>query len=249
MKLMDTYSDNEFINIIKQSKNYRECLLKLGYKSSSGSSVQLLKQKIQQLGIDTSHFTTKTPIKRTEDNVFCENSTANQATLRRWYIKGNYTEYKCAICGQEPFWNGKAMTLILDHINGDNHDDRLDNLRWVCGNCNIQLDTTNGKNRYHKQTINKSKQREVKLKFCIDCGKVISQSATRCPECASKAERIVERPTREELKQLIRTTPFTTIGKQFGVSDNAVRKWCDGYGLPRKSSEIKKYTDEEWFNL
>ena len=42
---------------------------------------------------------------------------------------------------------GKALTLILDHINGRNHDDRLENLRWVCPNCNQQLDTTNGRNR------------------------------------------------------------------------------------------------------
>ena len=249
MKLMDTYSDNEFQTIIKQSKNYHECLIKLGYKSSSGSSIKLLKQKIEKLGIDTSHFTTKTPVKRTEENVFCKDSTANQATLRRWYVKGEYTEYKCAICGQEPFWNNKAMTLILDHINGDNHDDRLENLRWVCGNCNMQLDTTNGKNRYYKQTVDASKKREQKLKFCIDCGKVISQNALRCSECAAKAERVVEWPTREELKQLIRTIPFTTIGKRFGVSDNAVRKWCKKYDLPQKVSEIKKYTDEEWLNI
>ena len=86
------------------------------------------------------------PIKRTAANVFIENSTADQKTLRRHYFAGEYTEYKCSICGQEPIWNGKELTLILDHINGHNHDDRLENLRWVCPNCNQQLDTTNGKN-------------------------------------------------------------------------------------------------------
>jgi hypothetical protein len=55
--------------------------------------------------------------------------------------------------------------------------------------------------------------------------------------------------SREELKQLIRTTPFTQIGKQFNVSDNAIRKWCDKYDLPRKSSEIKKYSNNEWENI
>ena len=45
---------------------------------------------------------------------------------------------------------------------------------------------------------------------------------------------------------MIRNTPFTRIGEQFGVSDNTIRKWCDFYNLPRKVSEIKKYTDEEW---
>ena len=52
--------------------------------------------------------------------------------------------------------------------------------------------------------------------------------------------------TREELKKLIRTIPFTKIGEMFGVSDNAIRKWCDKFGLPRKVSEIKKYSNEEW---
>jgi uncharacterized protein YjcR len=47
-------------------------------------------------------------------------------------------------------------------------------------------------------------------------------------------KRCVERPNRDELKQLIRTLPFTKIGKMFGVSDNAIRKWCNAYNLPRK---------------
>ena len=55
--------------------------------------------------------------------------------------------------------------------------------------------------------------------------------------------------TREELKSLIRTTSFLQIGKQFGVSDNAIRKWCKNYELPYKSTEIKKYTNEEWDNI
>lgn len=53
-------------------------------------------------------------------------------------------------------------------------------------------------------------------------------------------------PPREVLKQKIRTMPFLQIGKEYDVSDNAIRKWCDTYGLPRKSSEIKSISDEEW---
>ena len=53
----------------------------------------------------------------------------------------------------------------------------------------------------------------------------------------------------EELKSLIRSTPFVQIGKIFGVSDNAVRKWCDSYQLPKKVSEIKQYSDEDWINI
>jgi hypothetical protein len=32
----------------------------------------------------------------------------------------------------------------------------------------------------------------------------------------------------------------------YDVSDNAIRKWCDAYNLPRKKSEIKKISDEDW---
>lgn len=62
----------------------------------------------------------------------------------------------------------------------------------------------------------------------------------------SKKQRKVERPNREELKYLIRTLPFTQIGKMYGVSDNAVRKWCDFEKLPRKKKEINSYSDSEW---
>lgn len=52
--------------------------------------------------------------------------------------------------------------------------------------------------------------------------------------------------SRDVLKNQIRTQSFLSLGKFYGVSDNAVRKWCKNFNLPYKSTEIKKYTDEEW---
>ena len=142
--LIDMYSDEEFINIVKNSFSMTEIAQKLGYAAHSGSNAERIRKRIDQLKISTQHFSlgNKRLQKRTQQNIFIENSTACQKTLREWYIKGNYTEYICSICGQKPIWQGKKLTLILDHINGNNHDDRLENLRWVCPNCNQQLETT-----------------------------------------------------------------------------------------------------------
>lgn len=242
--LIDTYSDEEFKQIVKQSRSMREISQKLGYSATSGDSLAKIRKRIDELEISTEHFSTlhKRPVARSEENIFIENSTADQSTLRRWYLKGQYTPYVCSICGQEPIWQGKELTLILDHINGHNKDDRLENLRWVCPNCNQQLPTTNGKN----------KKILTKKYYCVDCGKEIDKRSVRCLECHTK-NRVIpleKMPvTRDELKDLIRNKPFTQIGQQFGVSDNAIRKWCDKFGLPRKASEIKKYSDEDWSKI
>lgn len=85
--------------------------------------------------------------------------------------------------------------------------------------------------------------------YCIDCGKEIWKGSTRCIKCNAKYSQKELKISREELKKLIRTLPFITIGKQFNVSDNTIRKWCNKYGLPRTKKEIKNYSDEEWTNL
>ena len=82
--------------------------------------------------------------------------------------------------------------------------------------------------------------------FCKKCGKLLKYKAQYCRECISIINRKVERPSRNQLKTLIRTLPFTTIAKQFNVSDNAIRKWCNSENLPRTKKEIKSYSDEEW---
>ena len=138
---LEMYSKEELENIVKHSKTYKEILTKINI-SASGSSQKCLKQRLEKENIDTSHLGKKSSVKRTFDNIFVENSTASQHSLRDWYKKGNQTEQKCSICNLEPIWQGKDLTLILDHINGINNDDRLENLRWVCPNCNQQLETT-----------------------------------------------------------------------------------------------------------
>ena len=129
--------------------------------------------------------------------------------------------------------------------------------REIAEKWNISKEMVQGINtgRYWKQDreypIQKAHQPKAKkIYYCIDCNKEITKGSTRCLSCENQRRKNRQlEVTREELKNLIRTTPFTQIGKMFSVSDNTIRKWCDKYNLPRKASDIKKISDEEWKNI
>lgn len=78
--------------------------------------------------------------------------------------------------------------------------------------------------RWHKYYVNKENQKNNEEKM------IGSEKA----------------PSRNVLKTKIRTTSFVQIGKEYNVTDNSVRKWCDSYNLPRHKKEINVYSDEEW---
>jgi len=82
-----------------------------------------------------------------DKDVFVENSTYPRHRLKERILKQSLIEYKCAVCSLGPEWQGKPMPLILDHVNGKNNDNRIENLRFVCSNCDTQLPTYKSKNR------------------------------------------------------------------------------------------------------
>ena len=149
MAIVDNFSVEELQEIVSNSKNLQQVLKKLGYSSVSGANRKTVQSRLDKYSISTEHFNKgiSRGIARTPENTFIKDSNATQAALRRLYLKGNYTPYVCSICGQKPFWNGKELSLTLDHIDGNNTNDILENLRWVCPNCDRQLDTFGSKNR------------------------------------------------------------------------------------------------------
>ena len=106
---------------------------------------------------------------------------------------------------------------------------------------------------YHYIELPKYKNKNTKVKHICPCCKtnLINLKSTICESCYNKerAEKIYNIISRDNLKVLIRSTPFIRIGNMYKVTDNTIRKWCDKYNLPRKVSEIQKYTDEEWINI
>lgn len=85
--------------------------------------------------------------RKTNEEVFVENSTYARHNIKKRILEDGLIPYVCEICGIGPCWHGKPMPLILDHKNGVSNDNRLDNLRFVCSNCDTQLPTYKSKNR------------------------------------------------------------------------------------------------------
>ena len=151
--LIDKFSKEELQKIVNNSFCLRDVVKAIGYSSVSGSNNETVRKRLKKLNISTEHFTHQLPKTRTMNNVFCIESTASQATVRRWYLKISDNSY-CEICKCKNTWNDKPLTMILDHKNGDNHDNRIGNLRWICPNCDSQLPTYAGRNLKASKTRN-----------------------------------------------------------------------------------------------
>lgn len=123
------------------------------------------------------------------------------------------------------------MSLILDHKNGINTDNRIENLRIVCPNCNSTLET-------HCKGAKRKNKKERKKHFkCVGCNKDIDKSETGlCIDCYNIKQRKVIRPEISLLIEEIDKSTYKEIGRKYGVSDNCIKKWIRRSGIepPKK---------------
>lgn len=147
-------SDEQFVELLKKSSTISEVLFKLGYTVKGNSwGYSQVKRRMDDLNLDYSIFKGKSAVIKTgrlnnvrKEDILKENCKHQRTVLRRYVIKNNLIPYKCAICGCTE-WQGKTLSLELDHINGINNDNRLENLRFLCPNCHSQTSTYGSRNQ------------------------------------------------------------------------------------------------------
>lgn len=136
---------------VLNSCSLSQTLIKLGLVPR-GANFRTLKKYIDKYSVDVSHFaphrsTRKMPERFLLKNILKENISYSSSRLRERLIKEKLKSNNCEMCGQTENWKGKKISLILDHINGKHEDNRLENLRILCPNCNATLDTHCSKNK------------------------------------------------------------------------------------------------------
>jgi hypothetical protein len=240
------YFEGEARIAIAASRSWSEALQRLGMCHTGGAH-SVLKKYAAMWGIPTDHVDPYSAIRgsgrhrrRPLDKILVEHSTFSRNHLKERLYEAGLKRPVCELCGTGEVWRGRVMGMILDHINGVTHDNRLENLRIVCPNCAATLDTHCGK----KRRVLRADQE------CLRCGATFRPKYTAQRYCSRECgirwdragiprpgTRRVDRPPYAQLVSEVRAIGFAATGRRYGVSDNAIRKWIRGYEREMRAEE------------
>lgn len=257
-----SYTEEQFIHAWKSSPSIAECARKLNL-NIYGSTYSTLKETALALGLKNDHFigrgwrkgsTLPMTKKRPIEEYLVENRKVATSTLKARLIKEGLLENKCAapFCpvpnpSVNPFTGEPTpLKLALDHVNGVNTDNRLENLRLLCYHCHGETDTWCGSDRKKKfPKINPKNIKGTKIWYC-DCGQEKSYRAKQCKDCYKKQKPFAKITlTPDEVVTLIVSgeETYESLGRLQGVSGNGIKNFLKRNDIvPPKSSNKKQVT-------
>lgn len=119
----------------------------------------------------------KSPYRRNANEYFDNSKMIKSHKLKQKLIEDGYKKQMCESCGLF-IWMGESMPLELHHIDGNKHNNSLENLKILCPNCHALTPNHAGKNCV-KRDVN----------ICVDCGLRILPRSKRCSDCASSVRK------------------------------------------------------------
>jgi hypothetical protein len=147
------YTNQEFADAVAVSRSMRQALCLLGV-SPHGGNYETARRRIIELRLDTSHFVSQGWRRGSNkpvlpaiplDQLLVEGRLTQTVKLKQGLIDAGFLKAGCEMCRGRR-WNGSAIPLELDHVNGRRDDNRLCNLRLLCPNCHAQTPTYRGRN-------------------------------------------------------------------------------------------------------
>jgi hypothetical protein len=242
---MPKFTEDEARAAIANGLCWSDALRALGLRAAGGNH-RTIKRWAARWGIDTSHFdpgAVRARALRREpvplETLLVEHSTASRQNVKRRLLLEGLKQPACELCGQGELWRGGRMALVLDHINGIADDHRLENLRIVCPNCAATLPTHCG--RHNRRTPFEA--------TCPICGVTFEPRFRRQRYCSQACgyrrlegvpqpeRRRVPRPPYAQLLREVHAMGWLAVGRRYGVSDNAVRKWVRQYEREQAAAE------------
>lgn len=215
-----TWTDSQLRKAVKTSRTYLETFRKLGLRDRAGLSVR---RRITELELDVSHFSKPGNREGPQPTISIQDILEGRvlrgsAYVKRRLLKEGLLIYKCDKCGLKD-WQGKPITLQLDHKDGDRTNNALSNLRLLCPNCHSQTPTYCVGNRKLKKNT---------LYVCVECGVPVSTGCRTCADCRTNQPAKVDWPSRRDLHEMVRRLGPLATARRLEVSRNTL------YGRLRK---------------
>lgn len=248
---MQKYSKKYLIQLTKDNSTWTDMLRTM--KLLPTKSVKTIIQRhLQNIEIDYCHLKNNiNTLEEKEDiikKIFVKNSKTNRGAIKNYLIEVIEMKYECAHCHISHYSNDiykdRQIVLELDHINGDNTDNSLDNLRFLCPICHSFTDNYCGKNTLKTKEAITDANIE---KHCMDCETIIHKDSQRCNTCAKKPKDTKKPSYEDMIEKYKELKSILKLSHHYDSSKETIKTWFRSYNNDY-TNELKKIKEDNYLH-